>query len=131
VDILDFFDKNVLPDLNAPVSGAIHPILKVDAIKYLYTFRSQFSKQQLVAALPLLVRHLESTNFAVYTYSAICIERILFMRVSGSTGPMMYVVLGLLYFVVIQELDTMELTFLILILLVGSLLMILHLYRRT
>ncbi|GJJ67857.1 exportin-2 (importin alpha re-exporter) [Entomortierella parvispora] len=90
VDILDFFDKNVLPDLNASVSGAIHPILKVDAIKYLYTFRTQFSKQQLMAALPLLVRHLESTNFAVYTYSAICIERILFMRVSGSTGPMMF-----------------------------------------
>ncbi|KAG0369140.1 importin-alpha export receptor, partial [Gamsiella multidivaricata] len=37
VNILDFFEKNVIPDLTAPVSGAIHPILKVDAIKYLYT----------------------------------------------------------------------------------------------
>ncbi|KAI7823046.1 Cse1-domain-containing protein [Gamsiella multidivaricata] len=88
VNILDFFEKNVIPDLTAPVSGAIHPILKVDAIKYLYTFRGQFSKDQHLAALPLLVRHLESTNYAVYTYAAICIERVLFMRVSGSTGPM-------------------------------------------
>ncbi|KAF9962476.1 importin-alpha export receptor [Mortierella alpina] len=90
VNILDFFEKNVIPDLNAAVSGAIHPILKVDAIKYLYTFRAQFSKDQLLAALPLLARHLESTNYAVYTYAAICIERILFMRVSGSTGPILF-----------------------------------------
>ncbi|KAF8928861.1 putative importin-alpha export receptor [Dissophora ornata] len=90
VNILDFFEKNVIPDLNAPVSGAIHPILKVDAIKYLYTFRGQFSKDQLLAALPLLVRHLESSNYAVYTYAAICVERILFMRVSGTTGPMLF-----------------------------------------
>ncbi|KAF9082059.1 importin-alpha export receptor [Mortierella sp. AD031] len=90
VNILDFFEKHVIPDLNAAVSGAIHPILKVDAIKYLYTFRGQFSKDQLLAALPLLARHLESTNYAVYTYAAICIERILFMRVSGATGPMLF-----------------------------------------
>lgn len=79
----------MITDLNAPVSGSIHPILKVDAIKYLYTFRGLFSKDQLLAALPLLVRHLESTNYAVYTYAAICIERILFMRASGTTGPML------------------------------------------
>ncbi|KAF9134597.1 importin-alpha export receptor [Mortierella sp. 14UC] len=90
VNILDFFEKHVIPDLNAPVSGAIHPILKVDAIKYLYTFRGQFTKDQLLSALPLLARHLESANYAVYTYAAICIERILFMRVSGATGPMMF-----------------------------------------
>lgn len=90
VNILDFFEKHVIPDLDAPVSGAIHPILKVDAIKYLYTFRGQFTKDQLLGALPLLARHLESTNYAVYTYAAICIERILFMRVSGATGPMMF-----------------------------------------
>ncbi|KAG0324831.1 importin-alpha export receptor [Dissophora globulifera] len=90
VNILDFFEKNVIPDLNAPVSGAIHPILKVDAIKYLYTFRGQFSKDQLLAALPLLVRHLESTNYAVYTYAAICIERILNMRAGGMTGPVLF-----------------------------------------
>ncbi|KAF9198134.1 importin-alpha export receptor [Haplosporangium sp. Z 27] len=90
VNILDFFQKNVITDLNAPVSGAIHPILKVDAIKYLYTFRGQFTKDQLLGALPLLVKHLESSNYAVYTYAAICIERILFMRASGSTGPMLF-----------------------------------------
>ncbi|KAF9352787.1 importin-alpha export receptor [Mortierella sp. AD094] len=90
VNILDFFEKNVYPDLAAPVSGAIHPILKVDAIKYLYTFRGQFTKEQLLTALPLLVKHLESSNYAVYTYAAICIERILFMRASGTTGPMLF-----------------------------------------
>ncbi|KAF9346193.1 importin-alpha export receptor, partial [Mortierella sp. NVP85] len=90
VDILDFFQKNVVTDLNAPVSGSIHPILKVDAIKYLYTFRGLFTKDQLLGAFPLLIRHLESTNYAVYTYAAICIERILFMRASGTTGPLLF-----------------------------------------
>ncbi|KAF9999701.1 importin-alpha export receptor [Entomortierella chlamydospora] len=90
VNIIEFFEKNVYPDLAAPVSGAIHPILKVDAIKYLYTFRGQFTKEQIFATLPLLVKHLESTNYAVYTYAAICIERILFMRASGTTGPMLF-----------------------------------------
>lgn len=89
VNILDFFEKNVIPDLNAPVEGAIHPILKVDAIKYLYTFRGQFTKEQLLVGLPLLVRHLESSSYAVYTYAAICIERILFMRAAGTSGPML------------------------------------------
>ncbi|KAF9164962.1 importin-alpha export receptor [Mortierella sp. AD010] len=90
VNIIEFFEKNVYPDLAAPVSGAIHPILKVDAIKYLYTFRGQFTKEQILATLPLLVKHLESTNYAVYTYAAICIERILFMRASGTAGPMLF-----------------------------------------
>ncbi|KAG0045285.1 importin-alpha export receptor [Gryganskiella cystojenkinii] len=90
VNILDFFDKHVLPDLRTPVNEPIHPILRVDAIKYVYTFRAQFSKEQLLVVLPLLVEHLKSTNYAVYTYAAICIERILFLRVSGSTGPMMF-----------------------------------------
>lgn len=90
VNILDFFEKNVIPDLNAPVEGAIHPILKVDAIKYLYTFRGQFTKEQLLVGLPLLVRHLESSSYAVYTYAAICIERILFMRAAGTSGPMLF-----------------------------------------
>ncbi|KAF9316527.1 importin-alpha export receptor [Podila horticola] len=90
VNILDFFEKNVIPDLNAPVEGAIHPILKVDAIKYLYTFRGQFTKEQLLVGLPLLVRHLESNSYAVYTYAAICIERILFMRAAGTSGPMLF-----------------------------------------
>ncbi|KAI8149148.1 Cse1-domain-containing protein [Fennellomyces sp. T-0311] len=79
VDIVDFFSKHILSDLQTDVNAGV-PILKVDAIKFLYTFRSQLTKEQLLTVFPLLVKHLESSNYVVYTYSAIAIERILFLR---------------------------------------------------
>ncbi|KAI9480791.1 MAG: Cse1-domain-containing protein, partial [Benjaminiella poitrasii] len=79
VDVVDFFTKNVLCDLQSDVNTDI-PILKMDAIKYVYTFRNQLTKEQLLTVFPLLVKHLESTDYVVYTYAAIAIERILFMR---------------------------------------------------
>jgi exportin-2 (importin alpha re-exporter) len=42
VDVVQFFGQNVFSDLSA-APGAVNPILVVDAIKYLYTFRSQVS----------------------------------------------------------------------------------------
>ncbi|BEJ11174.1 hypothetical protein CspHIS471_0105960 [Cutaneotrichosporon sp. HIS471] len=79
VDVVDFFGKNVFADLQA-APGSVHPILTVDAIKYLYTFRNQLTKAQLVSVLPLLVQHLQSDNYVIYSYAAIAIERILFLK---------------------------------------------------
>ena len=73
VNVIEFFQQNIANDL---VSDTEH-ILKVDAIKYLYTFRSQMSKEQWSAAFPLLVQHLASSNYVVYTYAAIAVERVL------------------------------------------------------
>ncbi|KAJ9118399.1 hypothetical protein QFC24_006228 [Naganishia onofrii] len=82
VNVVEFFSNNVFADLQAE-SSAVHPILQVDAIKYLFTFRNQLTKEQLVSVLPLLVKHLESTNYVVYSYAAITIERILFIKQNG------------------------------------------------
>lgn len=41
----------------------------------------QLTKDQLVSVLPLLVQHLTSTNYVVYSYAAITIERILFIKI--------------------------------------------------
>ncbi|KAI9492718.1 Cse1-domain-containing protein [Zychaea mexicana] len=79
VDVVDFFTKHILGDLETDVNAG-SPILKVDAIKFLYTFRSQLTKEQLLTVFPYLVKHLESSNYVVHTYSAIAIERILFLR---------------------------------------------------
>ncbi|CAM0141374.1 importin-alpha export receptor [Umbelopsis sp. WA50703] len=79
IDVIDFFSKYILADLQSPVTAG-NPILKVDAIKYLYTFRHQLTKEQLVTVFPLLVEHLKSDNYVVYTYSAVAIERILFIK---------------------------------------------------
>jgi exportin-2 (importin alpha re-exporter) len=47
VDVVKFFGENVFGDLQA-APGSVHPILTVDAIKYLYTFRNQVCTTALV-----------------------------------------------------------------------------------
>ncbi|KAI9431167.1 importin alpha re-exporter [Lactarius indigo] len=69
-------------------AGRVHPALQVDAIRYLYTFRYQLTKEQLVSVLPLLLNRLESQEVVVYTYAAVALDRILAMRVGGSTTLM-------------------------------------------
>ncbi|OCK79588.1 Cse1-domain-containing protein [Lepidopterella palustris CBS 459.81] len=76
VSILDFFQNNIAEDLT---TEGIEPILKVDAIKFVYIFRSQLTTQYWHLSFPLLVKHLGSNNYVVYTYSAIAVERALFM----------------------------------------------------
>lgn len=75
VNILQFFEENIANDLVSV--GGIEPILKVDAIKYLYIFRSQLSKAQWATAFPLLVQNLASPNYVIYSYAAIAVERVL------------------------------------------------------
>jgi exportin-2 (importin alpha re-exporter) len=41
---------------------------------------SQLTREQLLSVLPLLVRHLNSDNYVTYTYAAITIDRILFIK---------------------------------------------------
>ncbi|KAJ3086862.1 Exportin-2, partial [Quaeritorhiza haematococci] len=75
VQIAPIFEAHVLPELQTAVNGAVHPIIQVDAIKYLMIFRSQLGN--LSAVIPLLAEHLTASNYVVYTYAAICIEKIL------------------------------------------------------
>ncbi|KAK5120062.1 hypothetical protein LTR85_006543 [Meristemomyces frigidus] len=76
IDVLDFFQKHIAEDLT---NADAEPLLKVDAIKYLYLFRSILSAQQWQAAFPLLVQHLNSSNYVVYTYAAIAVDRALYL----------------------------------------------------
>jgi exportin-2 (importin alpha re-exporter) len=76
VDVLDFFSKNIAEDLQG---NEVHPILQVDAIKYIYVFRSQLTPQYWQAAFPLLVQRLDSPNYVIYTYAAIAVERALYI----------------------------------------------------
>ncbi|KAK0485031.1 CAS/CSE protein [Armillaria novae-zelandiae] len=82
VDVIKFFSEHVFLDLEAS-AGTVHPILQVDAIRFLYTFRNQLTKPQLLSVLPLLIRHLGSANYVCCTYAAITIDRILFIKQGG------------------------------------------------
>jgi exportin-2 (importin alpha re-exporter) len=79
VDVVKFFSEHVHQDLQAP-AGSIHEILYVDAIRFLLTFRNQLTRDQLLSVLPLLVRHLNADHYVTYTYAAITIDRILFIK---------------------------------------------------
>ncbi len=75
VDVVDFFQKNVAADL---VASNVEPISKVDAIKYLHNFRGQLTKEQWQTAFQPLIQNLASTNYVIYTYAAIAVERVLY-----------------------------------------------------
>lgn len=76
VNVLDFFQQHISADLT---SSEVHPILQVDAIKFVHDFRSQFTPAQWREAFPLLVQHLNNSNYVIYTYAAIAVERALYL----------------------------------------------------
>ena len=77
VNVIDFFEQHIASDLLSDTG--VEPIAKVNAIKYLYNFRSQLNKQQWDTALRPLISNLAATNYVVYTYAAIAVERVLFL----------------------------------------------------
>lgn len=87
LDVVDFFTKQIAPDLTNSVP---HIILRVDAIKYIYTFRNQLNKPQLIEILPILANFLERDEYVVYTYAAITIERILTIRESIASSNFVF-----------------------------------------
>ncbi|KAH8881534.1 Cse1-domain-containing protein [Thozetella sp. PMI_491] len=81
VNVVQFFQDHVASDLLADTA---EPISKVDAIKYLHNFRSQLDKAQWQAAFQPLVKNMASSDYVVYTYAAIAVERVL--HLTDSTG---------------------------------------------
>lgn len=45
------------------------PIVKADCIKFVYTFRNQFSVEQLLALMPMLIAHLQSEHVSCLVFS--------------------------------------------------------------
>jgi len=76
VDVLDFFTNYILPELQ-DTNHSVRPMVKATAIKFVSTYRNQFSKEHMTALMPHLITHLASPNVVVHTYSAIAIEKFL------------------------------------------------------
>jgi len=76
VNVMDFFNKHILPELQDTNHGN-RPVVKATALKFVTTFRNQFSKQELVTLFPMLIAHLGSPVVVVHTFAAFAIERIL------------------------------------------------------
>jgi exportin-2 (importin alpha re-exporter) len=79
VNLIDFFTAHILPELQ-DANHQHRPVVKVAAIKFVSTFRKQFTQQQCVQLLPLLIAHLSSPIVVVHTFAAYTIERMMMTR---------------------------------------------------
>jgi exportin-2 (importin alpha re-exporter) len=85
VNIMDFFTTHVFPELQ-DTNHANRPMVKATALKFVCKFRNQFTREQHVALMPLLIAHLASPSVVVHTYAAYGIERILITKETDSSG---------------------------------------------
>ncbi|XP_071964073.1 exportin-2-like [Antedon mediterranea] len=74
VNIADFFNVNIAPDLVSPNIDDV-PVLKADAIKYLMTFRSVLPPEIMKTYVPRLITFLTAQSPVVNTYAAHALER--------------------------------------------------------
>lgn len=82
-NIQDFYSCHIFPDLQ-PSNAALHPLLKVDAIRFISDFRSQLDKEQhLLPAFPLIQHHLASHHLIVHTCAANAIDKLLSVKRQG------------------------------------------------
>ena len=107
LNLPEFFSSNVLADLQ-PSNEGLHPLIKLEAIKFVTQYRNQLEKADLARALPLLLHHLESKNYIIHTYAALAIERILALKRGGEAflssadlsvivGKMLITILALIF----------------------------------
>jgi exportin-2 (importin alpha re-exporter) len=82
VNIRDYFNSQVFADLKSS-DTSIHPLLTLEAIKFVIYYRNQLGKDDLAQCLPFILTLLESENFIIHTFSAIAIEKILSIKRNG------------------------------------------------
>ena len=81
-NLLEFFQSQVLPELQAG-NPQDRPVVKATSIKFVATFRNQYTREQTVDLFPLLISHLSSPVVVVHTIAAYAIERILSSKDDG------------------------------------------------
>lgn len=89
VNLLEFFSSQVFPELQDN-DHSKRQLVKATALKFVCTFRKQFTQDQLKALMPLLIHHLSSPSVVVHTLAAYGIERILMTTEEGSAGVKQY-----------------------------------------
>lgn len=82
VNVMDFFQTQILPELQ-DTDHSSRPVLKASSLKFVSVFRKQFTGENLVQLMPLLIGHLGSPVVVVHTFAAFAIERILMDGASG------------------------------------------------
>ncbi|KAL7580108.1 hypothetical protein ACA910_012869 [Epithemia clementina (nom. ined.)] len=81
-NLIDFFYSQVLPELQDS-NYQNRPVVKATSIKFVATFRNQYSQENIMQLFPLLISHLSSPIVVVHTFAAYAIERILTCKEEG------------------------------------------------
>ncbi|VDO97375.1 unnamed protein product [Soboliphyme baturini] len=77
VNIAEFFNNHVKPELESETDLCM---LKMDALKYVVTFRHQLPKEELQKCLPVFIKLLKSADVGVRSYAAHLLECVLTMK---------------------------------------------------
>lgn len=85
VNIMDFFNTHILTELQ-DTNHMVRPMVKATAIKFVWTFRNQFSSENISALFPLMINHLGSPSVVVHTYCAAAIGKFLSCKNDGGQG---------------------------------------------
>ncbi|KAG5184186.1 Cse1-domain-containing protein [Tribonema minus] len=83
VNVMEVFSSSVLPEISTPDVNT-RPIVHADCIKFVATFRNQFTVEQMRALVPMLMAHLASEAAVVATYAAMAIEKLLLVKDRGA-----------------------------------------------
>lgn len=89
IDVLDFFRMHVLPNLTsfaANPTSLSAPIFTADLIKFVISFRNQIPKENYGDLILYCVKLLGAREPVVQTYAAACIERLLSVKDTKSSG---------------------------------------------
>lgn len=85
VNVMDFFQKQILPELQDS-NHASRPVLKATSLKFVSVFRNQFPREKLSQLMPMIISHLSSPVVVVHTFAAYAIERILITKEEATNG---------------------------------------------
>ena len=85
VNLMEFFSNHILSELQDKNQSS-RPMVKAASLNFICTFRNQFSPQQFIELLPLLMFNLSSPFVVVHSLAANTIEQILRNKQQDGSG---------------------------------------------
>jgi exportin-2 (importin alpha re-exporter) len=89
VNLIEFFSNQILPELQ-DVNLNSRPMVKATSLNFVCTFRNQFTREQLLQLLPLLIACLNSDYVVVHSLAANAIEELTRAKQTDANGLQQY-----------------------------------------
>lgn len=89
VNLMEFFSTHILPELQ-DTNHNNRPMVKASSLNFVCTFRNQFTREQLLQLLPILIANLGSEYVVVHSLAANTIEVLERARDTDANGLKLY-----------------------------------------